>query len=142
MTADPRKPFLQVKDLHVHFPTDDGLVKAVDGMDFTLERGKTVGIVGYGHIGSQIGVLAEAFIHECLRTLVHSNPPRGRGIEREPACAAASGVSHLLAEPVGHIHRDVAARAVARVHESRVAKLRERGLVPLVALGRTLRRRY
>ena len=30
---------LEVKDLSVHFPTDDGLVKAVDGVSFTLLGG-------------------------------------------------------------------------------------------------------
>ena len=39
-------PFLQVKDLKVHFPTDDGLVRAVDGLSFSVEKGKTLGIVG------------------------------------------------------------------------------------------------
>jgi ABC-type microcin C transport system duplicated ATPase subunit YejF len=33
--------FLSVRDLRVHFPTDDGLVKSVDGLSFDLERGKT-----------------------------------------------------------------------------------------------------
>ena len=39
-------PFLEVKDLKVHFPTDDGLVRAVDGLSFSVEKGKTLGIVG------------------------------------------------------------------------------------------------
>ena len=34
-------PFLEVKDLKVHFPTDDGLVRAVDGLSFSVEKGKT-----------------------------------------------------------------------------------------------------
>jgi len=42
---DPRY-MLEVRDLKVHFPTDDGLVKAVDGVSFRLERGRTLGIVG------------------------------------------------------------------------------------------------
>ncbi len=29
---------LEVRDLKIHFPTDDGLVKAVDGVSFTLDR--------------------------------------------------------------------------------------------------------
>jgi peptide/nickel transport system ATP-binding protein len=61
--ADPRQPFLQVKDLHVHFPTDDGLVKAVDGLDFTLERGKTVGIVGESGSGKSVTSLAILGLH-------------------------------------------------------------------------------
>lgn len=35
--------FLEVRDLKVHFPTDDGLVKSVDGLSFQLEKGKTLG---------------------------------------------------------------------------------------------------
>ena len=40
------QPFLEVVDLRVHFPTDDGLVKSVDGLSFALDRGRTLGIVG------------------------------------------------------------------------------------------------
>ena len=36
----------EIKDLGVHFDTDDGLVKAVDGVSYTVERGQTLGIVG------------------------------------------------------------------------------------------------
>jgi peptide/nickel transport system ATP-binding protein len=38
--------FLDVRDLYVHFPTDDGVVKSVDGLSFQLDRGATLGIVG------------------------------------------------------------------------------------------------
>ncbi len=62
-TGDSRKPFLQVKDLHVHFPTDDGLVRAVDGLDFTLERGQTVGIVGESGSGKSVASLAILGLH-------------------------------------------------------------------------------
>ena len=40
------QPLLEVKDLKVHFPTDDGLVKAVDGVSYSLAAGETLGIVG------------------------------------------------------------------------------------------------
>ena len=35
-----KRSFLDVRDLRVHFPTDDGVVKSVDGLSFQLERGK------------------------------------------------------------------------------------------------------
>jgi peptide/nickel transport system ATP-binding protein len=53
-TAPLDGPLLEVEDLKTHFRTDRGIVRAVDGVTFSLERGRTLGIVGESGCGKTV----------------------------------------------------------------------------------------
>jgi oligopeptide/dipeptide ABC transporter ATP-binding protein len=51
-------PILKIEDLKTYFFTREGVVQAVDGVSFSLERGKTLGIVGESGCGKSVTALS------------------------------------------------------------------------------------
>ncbi|HXF64185.1 MAG TPA: ATP-binding cassette domain-containing protein, partial [Caldilineaceae bacterium] len=58
LTDPARLPILEIKDLHTYFFLERGTVKAVDGVDLTLGRQQTLGIVGESGCGKSVTAMS------------------------------------------------------------------------------------
>src|SRR6185369_12471536 len=58
LTLNDTVPLLEIEDLHVDFPTQVGVMHAVDGVSLTLDEGEVLGIVGESGYGKSVTMLA------------------------------------------------------------------------------------
>ena len=58
MPKQEQTPLLQVKDLRTHYHTEDGVVRAVDGVDFHVFPGEVLGLVGESGCGKSVTSLS------------------------------------------------------------------------------------
>lgn len=113
---------LDVVNLGVSFPLDDGLVQAVDGLTFSIKRGQVLGVVGESGCGKSVSSQA------ILRIL--PKPGRidqGRILFYPPEKAAASLGSDVIdlamLDPRGEIIRNIRGKEIAMVFQEAMTSL-------------------
>jgi peptide/nickel transport system ATP-binding protein len=104
----PPGGILDVRDLSVHFPTDDGLVKAVDGVSFRLDRGRTLGIVGESGSGKSVTSLAILGLHGTSARITGEIWLDGRDLVRLDAARVrqlrGNKMAMIFQDPLSSLH--------------------------------------
>src|SRR5689334_1449078 len=95
--------YLSVRDLRVHFPTGDGLVKAVDGLTFDVDRGEILGIVGESGSGKSVTSQAIMGLHKGSRAQVTGEIWLG---DKELVSASEADMRHLRGNELAMIFQD------------------------------------
>ncbi len=103
------RPFLSVENLVVHFPTTDGIVRATDGLSYTVERGKTLGIVGESGSGKSVSSSAILGLHRRSNALVSGeiwlDGTELLGLtEREMQLRRGKDVAMIFQDPLSALH--------------------------------------
>jgi oligopeptide/dipeptide ABC transporter ATP-binding protein len=101
---DSTAPLLEVSDLNVRFPTEDGLVHAVRGVSYTLRAGEVLGIVGESGSGKSVTSLAVMGLLPASAEVTGSVRYRGQELlgQRDTAMAGVrgKGVSMIFQDPM------------------------------------------
>ena len=100
---------LEVRDLRVHFETEDGVVKAVDGVSFDVEKGKTLGIVGESGSGKSVANLTILGLTRAPNTRVSGRIMfEGRDLAQLPAedlrKVRGNEIAMIFQDPLTSLH--------------------------------------
>ena len=114
------KTLLEVKGLKTHFPLDEGLVKAIDGVDFSVQRGKTLCIVGESGCGKSM----------TARSILQIVQPPGRIVEgeilfRRPGTNGQPGTVVDIAkmDPKGKAIREIRGQEISMIFQEPMTSL-------------------
>jgi len=108
--TDARELVLEVDDLCTHFQTDDGVVKAVDGVSLQLRRGELLGIVGESGCGKSVTGLSimqllprPSAYHPRGRILYHGQDLL-RASEQELRAIRGNRISIIFQDPLSSLN--------------------------------------
>ncbi len=110
---------LQVQDLKVHFPLREGLVKAVEGVDFEIKHGDTIGLVGESGCGKSVTAFSILQIIGKPGKIVG-----GKILLQRAASDQVSDVIDLAAlDPRGNMMRSIRGKDIAMIFQEPMTSL-------------------
>jgi peptide/nickel transport system ATP-binding protein len=137
---------LEVKDLHTSFRTDDGIVRAVEGVSFSVEKGQTLGIVGESGSGKSVTCLTIMGLNPARNTITSGEALwKGKNLlkakSRELREIRGSEISMIFQDPMTSLNpvhtigkQLVEAIQLHRDVTNRVARARARELLKAVGI--------
>ncbi|KGH45423.1 peptide ABC transporter ATPase [Modestobacter caceresii] len=143
---DPNAPLLEVTDLNVRFPTEDGLVHAVRGVDYALRSGEVLGIVGESGSGKSVTSLTVMGLLPGSARVTGSIKYRGQELlgqsDRSMSRIRGKGVSMIFQDPMTSLDPvykvGVQIEETLRIHDkslsSKAAEARAVELLELVGI--------
>ena len=96
---------LEIDDLHSYFFTDQGVVKAVNGVSFDIPSGSTVGIVGESGCGKSVTSMSVMQLLQGPTGQIVSGQIRFRSLERDASGNETEKVYDIANMPINEIHR-------------------------------------
>jgi peptide/nickel transport system ATP-binding protein len=101
--------YLEVKDLHVQFPTADGMVQAVQGLSYALPLRRTLAIVGESGSGKSVSSMAVMGLHDARTTRISGSiTVGGRQIvgmgEKELEAYRGADAAMIFQDPQSSLH--------------------------------------
>jgi peptide/nickel transport system ATP-binding protein len=137
---------LEVTDLKVHFKTDDGIVKAVDGVSYTVERGRALGIVGESGSGKSVssltvmGLTRFAGNAEITGSIVFDGKDLLSATDEEMRHLRGNDMAMIFQDPLSSLHPfyrigDQLVEAIRAHHEVPKAKAMDRAVEMLGLVG-------
>jgi peptide/nickel transport system ATP-binding protein len=122
------RPILQVQNLQVHFPHRGGVVRAVDDVSFTLQRGGTLGVVGESGSGKSMTALA------ILRLIQPPGIIAGGSIWYAPGGAGGNDTRRDLLESSDRSMRQIRGAEIAMIFQEPMTALN-----PVLTIGDQIR---
>ena len=110
---------IEVRDLRIHFFTDEGVVRAVDGTDLDIRRGKTLALVGESGCGKSVACRA-------LLKIVHSPGKIVSGeilLHRNGSAEQAEAVDIAQLPPRGRRIRTIRGKEIAMIFQEPMSSL-------------------
>jgi peptide/nickel transport system ATP-binding protein len=108
------RPLLEVRGLRTHFFTDEGVVRAVDGVDFEIRRGQIVCVVGESGCGKSV----------TARSILQIVDPPGRVVDGQILLDQDGGVVDVAAlDPRGKAIRRIRGKEIAMIFQEPMTSL-------------------